>query len=161
MNRAWAQLIVVHARGEAIKSWQPEVVGDNLKPQTWKRGKAEKKKAYTTTTERKSFGELFWPQRITFQVGGGYQKPYENQEKHIYHRNLSSVAPIFFGKEKFFTGAGRCMLSLKIFFPGKDPNPQDKIQHLDFTTDPRRLYYKTLPCAFYRKNVRSKAVFGP
>ena len=42
----------------------------------------EKTKAYTTTTERKSFGELFWPQRKTFQAGGGYKnsiktrKPY-------------------------------------------------------------------------------------
>ena len=34
---------------------------------------AEKKKAYKTTTERKSFGELFWPQRKTFQAGGGYK----------------------------------------------------------------------------------------
>ena len=38
-------------------------------------------------------------------------KTYENQENHIYHRNLSSVAPIFFGKEKFCPGAGWCMLS--------------------------------------------------
>ena len=44
---------------------------------------------------------------------------------------------------------------------GKDPHPQDKIQHLDFTKDPRPLYYKTPPCVFYHKNVRSKAVFGP
>ena len=44
---------------------------------------------------------------------------------------------------------------------GKDPHPQDKIQHLDFTKDPRPLYYKTPPRAFYHKNVRSKAVFGP
>ena len=44
---------------------------------------------------------------------------------------------------------------------GKDPHPQDKIQQLDFTKDPRPFYYKTLPCAFYHKNVRSKAVFGP
>ena len=44
---------------------------------------------------------------------------------------------------------------------GKDPHPQDKIQHLDFTKDPRPPYYKTPPCAFYHKNVRSKAVFGP
>ena len=36
---------------------------------------AEKKKAYTTTGERKSFGELFWPQRKTFQAGGGYKNP--------------------------------------------------------------------------------------
>ena len=44
---------------------------------------------------------------------------------------------------------------------GKDPHPQDKIQHLAFTKDPRPLYYKTPPCGFYHKNVRSKAVFGP
>ena len=43
---------------------------------------------------------------------------------------------------------------------GKDPHPQDKIQHLGFSKDPRPLYYKTPPCAFYHK-VRSKAVFGP
>ena len=42
----------------------------------------------------------------------------------------------------------------------KDPHPQDKIQHLDFTKDAQPLYYKTSPCAFYHKNVRSKAVFG-
>ena len=72
---------------------------------------AEKKQAYTTTTERKSFGELFWPHRKTFQAGGGYTKPYKNQENHIHHRNLSSVDPIFFCKEKFCTGAGRCPVS--------------------------------------------------
>ena len=44
---------------------------------------------------------------------------------------------------------------------GKDPHPQDKIQHLDFTKDPRPLYYKTPPYVFYHKNVCSKAVFGP
>ena len=40
------------------------------------RNTAETKKAYTTTTERKSFGELFWPQRKTFQAGGRYRKSY-------------------------------------------------------------------------------------
>ena len=44
---------------------------------------------------------------------------------------------------------------------GEDPHPQDKIQQLDLTKDPRPLYYKTPPCVFYHKNVRSKAVFGP
>ena len=34
---------------------------------------------------------------------------------------------------------------------GKDPHPQDKIQHLDFTKDPRPLYYKTSPCVFHHK----------
>ena len=42
---------------------------------------------------------------------------------------------------------------------GEDPRPQDEIQHLDFTKDPRPLYYKTPPCAFYHQNGRSKAVF--
>ena len=71
----------------------------------------EKKKTYTTTTERKSFGELFWPQRKTFQAGGGYKNPIKTQENHIHHRNLCSVDPIFFCKEKFCTGTGRCMVS--------------------------------------------------
>ena len=44
---------------------------------------------------------------------------------------------------------------------GKDPHPQDKSQHLDFTKDPRPLYYKTPPCAFYHKSVCSRAIFGP
>ena len=51
------------------------------------------------------------------------------------------------------------MLSPVHWKKGKDPHPQDKIQHLDFTKDPRPLYYKTPPCVFYHKNVRSKAVF--
>ena len=44
---------------------------------------------------------------------------------------------------------------------GKDPHPQDKSQYLDFTKDPRPLYYETPPFVFYHKNVCSKAVFGP
>ena len=43
-------------------------------------------------------------------------------------------------------------LALRVVWKkGKDPHPQDKIQHLDFTKDPRPLYYKTPPCAFYHK----------
>ena len=71
---------------------------------------SEKKKAYTTTTERKSFGN-FSGLKENFPRRWWIQKPYENQENHIYHRNLSSVAPHFFSKEKFCRGAGRCMLS--------------------------------------------------
>ena len=44
-------------------------------------GVAEKKKAYTNTTERKSLSG--------------------HKENLVYHRNLSSVAPIFFGRERF------------------------------------------------------------
>ena len=58
---------------------------------------------------------------------------------------------------------GKCgeTLANLVWKRGKDPHPQDKIQHLDFTKDPRQLYYKTPPCVFYHKNVRSKAVFSP
>ena len=51
---------------------------------------------------------------------------------------------------------------------GQDPHPQDEIQHLDFTKDPRPLHYKTPPCAFYHKmsvvkpfSVLSKDEIGP
>ena len=97
-------------------SWPREMIrgrifSETVRIQAQKSAQSREEKAYTTTTERKSFGELFWPQRKTFQAGGGYKNPRKNQENHIYHRNLSSVAPIFWGKEKFCTGAGRCMLS--------------------------------------------------
>ena len=39
------------------------------------------------------------------------ENPLKNQGEHIYHRNLSSVSPISFDKEKFLTGAGWCMVS--------------------------------------------------
>ena len=60
-------------------------------------------------------------------------------------------------------GFGECALVLvfNTWKKGKDPHPQDKSQHLDFTKDPRPLYYKTPPCVFYHENVCSKAVFGP
>ena len=60
----------------------------------------------------------------------------------------------------WYTSAGR-FGSHTFWKKGKDPHPQDKIQHLDFTKDPRPRYYKTPPSVFYHKNVRSKAVFGP
>ena len=41
---------------------------------------SEKKRAYTTTTERKSFGELFWSQRKTFQACGGYKNPIKTRK---------------------------------------------------------------------------------
>ena len=53
------------------------------------------------------------------------------------------------------------LVGFKFWKKGKDPHPQDKIQHLDFTKDPRPLYYKSPVCAFYHKKVCSKAVFGP
>ena len=41
----------------------------------------------------------------------------------------------------------------------KDPHPQDKIQHLDFTKDPRPLYYKTPSLCILPQKFRNKAVF--
>ena len=38
-----------------------------------------------------------------------------------------------------------------VWFAGATP------EHLDFTKDPRPLYYKTPPCVFYQKNVCGKA----
>ena len=66
----------------------------------------------TTTTEKKSFGELFWPQRKIFQAGGGYIDPIKTRKPYLPPKFFLS-APIFFGKEKFLTqtGAGWCMLS--------------------------------------------------
>ena len=43
-------------------------------------------------------------------------KTYKNQKNHIYHRNLSSVAPIFFSKEKFCTGAGRMFSFSQLYY---------------------------------------------
>ena len=70
----------------------------------------EKRKAYTTTTERKSIGELFWPQRKTFQAGGGYKNPIKSGKPYPPPKSFL-CGPHFFCKEKFCTGAGRCMVS--------------------------------------------------
>ena len=72
---------------------------------------AEKKKTYTTTTERKSFGELFWPKRKTFQAGGGYKNPIKTRNTISTTEIFPLWTPFFFCEEKFCTGAGRCMLS--------------------------------------------------
>ena len=65
------------------------------------------------------------------------------------------------GKTPFFCKPRGCWEEFRIWKKGKDPHPQDKSQYLDFTKDPRPLYYKTPPCVFYHKNLRSKAIFGP
>ena len=81
---------------------------------------------------------------------GGGNGGHENYPKKNRHD-----CGIFLGILALFWGGG------EIGRGEKTPTPQDKSQHLDFTTDPRPLYYKTPPCVFYHKNVRSKAVFGP
>ena len=76
--------------------------------------RAEKKQAYTTTIGKKIFWRTFLAGKKNFPGRWWIQKPYKNQENHIHHRNLSSVDPIFFCKEKFCTGAGRLYA---FFFP--------------------------------------------
>ena len=76
------------------------------------------------------------------------------------------VVYVFMGAGRVSAAGGGTKLIFGAEIPiswkkGKDPHPQDKSQHLNFTKDPRPLYYKTPPCVFYHKNVRSKAVFGP
>ena len=74
---------------------------------------------------------------------------------------LIEVVAVFFSRRNQFPqNPGVCNWR-KRKESSKDPHPQDKIQHLDCTKDPRPLYYKTPPCVFHHKNVRSKAVFGP
>ena len=53
---------------------------------------------------------LFWPQKKTFQAGGRYSNPIKTK-KAISTTEIFLCAPILFGKEKFLTGTGRCMLS--------------------------------------------------
>ena len=60
---------------------------------------AEKKKAYTTTTERKSFGELFWTQRKTFQAGGGYKNPIKTRKTMSTTEIFPLWTPLFSGKK--------------------------------------------------------------
>ena len=57
---------------------------------------------------------------------------------------LTSIEPQFF---RFLTSF-YLFLATIYWKKGKDPHPQDKIQYLDFTKDPRPLYYKTPSCAF-------------
>ena len=60
---------------------------------------------------KKIFWRTFLASKKNFPGRWWIRKPYKNQENHVHHRNLSSVDPIFCCKEKFCTGAGRCMLS--------------------------------------------------
>ena len=57
-------------------------------------------KAYTTTTERKSLGELFWPQRETFQAGGGYENRMKTRKTISTTEIFPLRAPNFFSAKK-------------------------------------------------------------
>ena len=73
-------------------------------------GRNREEKTYTTTTERKSFGEPFWPQRKTFQAGGGYKNPIKTRKTISTIEILPLWTPFFSAKKSFCTGAGRCMV---------------------------------------------------
>ena len=80
---------------------------------------SEKKNVHDHHRKRIIWG-TFLASKKNFPGRWWIQKPYKTNEtnsNHIYHRNLSSVAPIFFGKEKFLTGAGRCMQHMFFFSP--------------------------------------------
>ena len=65
-------------------------------------------------------------------------KPYRNQGSHIYHQNLSSVAPMFLGGEKFLTGTGRCMLSFSQQKGARQRGRVSERRHMQTNIDKRR-----------------------
>ena len=71
---------------------------------------------YTTTSKRKSFGELFWPQRNTFQAGGNTKKT----RKTISTTEIFPLWPPFFSAKKSSSleQCGVCCL-FKAFSPKK------------------------------------------
>ena len=58
-------------------------------------------------------------------------------------RIICRLLPAFFGRRE------------------KTPTPKTRFSIWTLLRPPGPLYYKTLPCVVYHKNVRSKAVFGP
>ena len=74
--------------------------------------------------QKKIFWRTFLASKKNFPGWWWIQKPYKNH--HIHHRNLSSVDPLFFCKEKFCTGAGRCMLSFSQPLAIVQSGPPDK-----------------------------------
>ena len=81
----------------------------------------QRKKKSVPDHRKNIFWGTFLGSKKNFPGRWWIQKLYKNQESHIYHRNLSSVAPILFGKEKFLAGAGRCMLSFsQLLYLGAD-----------------------------------------
>ena len=98
-RRLW--LFLGSFRGSLRKTWE------NCGKNSGLSGRAEKRKAYTTTTERKSFEELLWPQRKAFQVGGGYKNPMKTW-KTMSTTKIFPVAPLEQGGVCFlFPSSGR------------------------------------------------------
>ena len=61
--------------------------------------KQRRKKSVQDPHRKKIFWGTFLASKQTFQAGGGYKDPIKTRKTHLYHRNLSSVAP-FFSSEK-------------------------------------------------------------
>ena len=74
----------------------------------------QSRKKYTTTTEKNVWGTSLASKKIFRPVVD--TQPYENQENHIYHRNLSSVAPIFLAKKSLSLEQG----GVRVPFPSTD-----------------------------------------
>ena len=77
----------------------------------------------------------------------------------VVFKGLPTLKP----KGPFHTKDTTDLKSIIFWRKGKDPHPQDKIQH-DWTLlrTPGRFTTRPLPMyVFYHKKVRSKAVFGP
>ena len=78
---------------------------------------AGKNKVYTTTTERKSFGQLFWPQK-SFSGQWWIQKSYLKKTRNPYlPHTFSSVAPFFSGMLSFSQGGmeSSCFHTLNLY----------------------------------------------
>ena len=100
----------------------------NIARKPGENAKAEKTKAYTTTTERKSFGEFFWPQRKTFQAGGRYENPIKPGKPYLPPKS-SSATPIFSAKKSSpLEQGGVCFLFMKGRPTPKKPPTQIKAQ---------------------------------
>ena len=90
-----------------------------------------RQKAYTTTTERKSFGELLWPQRKTFQVSGGYTNPMKTR-KTISTTGIFPLWPPFFSTKKnsALEQGGVCFLFPSILTTCSPANTQQSLERV-------------------------------
>ena len=125
--------------------------------------KTEKKKAYTTTTKRLSFEELFWCQRKTFQAGGGYKNPIKIR-KTISTTEIFPLWPPFFRQSKVLLWS-RAVYAF--FFPAKTVTARDvtrccafffsawKSSNFYFACSPEEFcecFFSCLPANFALKN---------
>ena len=108
-------------------SWEPLLrtnpsnqLQDTFWEPSWEPSTNREEKTYTTATKRKSFGELFWPQKELSRPVED-TKPYKSQENHIHHRNLSSVNPIFWERKVLHWSRAVYRFSFPIQSPFSNP----------------------------------------